>query len=329
MKDAEDYFNRQGLKLYVDRIKSCKRLYNATPERIIHPGDTVVLCGRREFIVHDHDLVGPEVADERLLAYPVERIPVLVTRSDVVGKTVAELSGLAYMHGVIIDSITRHGTKPELSDDTRLEKGDILTLTGHHRRLKSAAYHIGHMDRPTVGSDLMFVGLAIFIGGVVGAVTIMFGDIPVSFGTSGGALIAGLVFGWLRSKRPTFGHIPGPALWIMNNLGLNVFVAVIGIEAAPSFMAGLREVGPLLLVAGAVATTLPLLFGIWLGKKVFKFHPAITLGCCAGTRTCTASLGAVQDALDSTLPAMGYTVTYAVSNILLVIWGMVTVLIVS
>ena len=185
------------------------------------------------------------------------------------------------------------------------------------------------MDRPTTSSDLMFVGLAIFVGGVIGAVTIMFGDIPVSFGTSGGALIAGLVFGWLRSKRPTFGHIPDSALWLMNNLGLNVFVAVIGIEAAPSFIAGIKEVGPMLLLVGAVGTSLPLLFGLWLGHKVFKFHPAITLGCCAGTRTCTASLGAVQETLGSTLPAMGYTVTYAVSNILLVIWGMITVLIVS
>ena len=114
----------------------------------------------------------------------------------------------------------------------------------------------------------------------------------------------------------------------MNNLGLNVFIAVVGIEAAPSFVAGIKAVGPMLFVAGAVGTIIPLLFGLWLGKRVFKFNPAITLGCCAGTRTCTASLGAVQNALGSTLPAIGYTVTYAVSNILLVIWGLVATLIV-
>ncbi len=114
----------------------------------------------------------------------------------------------------------------------------------------------------------------------------------------------------------------------MNNLGLNVFIAVIGIEAAPSFISGIKAVGPMLLVAGAVGTTIPLLFGLWLGNKVFKFNPAITLGCCAGTRTCTASLGAVQESIDSTIPAIGYTVTYAVSNLMLVIWGLVTVLVV-
>ena len=329
VKETEAELKSQGLPLYVDRIKSGKRIYAANADRIIHKGDTAVLCGRREYIVQDHGLIGPEVSDEKLLSYPLEKIPVLVTKRSVTGKTAPALSGQRYMHGIIINSITRHGSNVEISDDTTIEKGDVLLLTGHHSRLKSAAVHIGHMDRPTTSSDLMFVGLAIFIGGVIGAVTIMFGDIPVSFGTSGGALIAGLVFGWLRSKRPTFGHIPDSALWIMNNLGLNVFVAVIGIEAAPSFISGIKEVGPMLLVVGAIGTSLPLLFGLWLGHKIFKFHPAITLGCCAGTRTCTAALGAVQETLGSSLPAMGYTITYAVSNILLVIWGMIAVLIVS
>ncbi len=329
VKETEAELKSQGLPLYVDRIKSGKRIYAANADRIIHKGDTAVLCGRREYIVQDHGLIGPEVSDEKLLSYPLEKIPVLVTKRSVTGKTASALSGQRYMHGIIINSITRHGSNVEISDDTTIEKGDVLLLTGHHSRLKSAAVHIGHMDRPTTSSDLMFVGLAIFIGGVIGAVTIMFGDIPVSFGTSGGALIAGLVFGWLRSKRPTFGHIPDSALWIMNNLGLNVFVAVIGIEAAPSFISGIKEVGPMLLVVGAIGTSLPLLFGLWLGHKIFKFHPAITLGCCAGTRTCTAALGAVQETLGSSLPAMGYTITYAVSNILLVIWGMIAVLIVS
>ena len=112
----------------------------------------------------------------------------------------------------------------------------------------------------------------------------------------------------------------------MNNLGLNVFIAVIGIESAPSFVSGIKEVGPMLFVAGAVATMIPIFTGLWLGHKVFRFNPAITLGCCAGTRTCTAALGAVQTTLGSSLPAIGYTVTYAVSNILLVIWGLLAVL---
>ena len=168
---------------------------------------------------------------------------------------------------------------------------------------------------------MIFVGLGIFIGTIIGAITIHLGGIPVSLSTSGGALIAGLVLGWLRSRHPTFGKIPTSSLWILNNMGLNMFIAVIGIESGPSFVQGIQQVGWMLFVAGVIATTLPLILGIWIGDKIFKFPAAINLGCNAGARVTTASLGAIQDSLGSTLPAMGYTVTYAIGNTLLILMG--------
>ena len=185
---------------------------------------------------------------------------------------------------------------------------------------------MGYVDRPTNQTDLVFVGLGIVIGGIVGALTLHLGGVPISLSTSGGALIAGLVFGWLRSKRPTFGGIPQPALWILNNLGLNMFIAVVGITAGPTFIQGIEKVGFMLFVAGVLATSIPLFIGLWMGAKIFKFHPAINLGCCAGGRTTTAALGAIQDSLQSSIPAMGYTVTYAVGNTLLILWGVAIVL---
>ncbi|MDE5797087.1 MAG: aspartate-alanine antiporter, partial [Muribaculaceae bacterium] len=160
---------------------------------------------------------------------------------------------------------------------------------------------------------------------LIGAITLHIGGVPVSLSTSGGALIAGLVLGWLRSKHPTFGRIPDSAVWIFNNVGLNMFIAVVGIASGPTFVSGLQQVGWQLLVAGVIATTVPLLIGIVLGDKVFKFHPAVNLGCVAGSRVTTAALGAIQDSLQSTVPAMGYTITYAVGNTLLILSGLVLV----
>jgi putative transport protein len=115
----------------------------------------------------------------------------------------------------------------------------------------------------------------------------------------------------------------------MNNVGLNMFIAVVGITAGPSFVQGFKEAGWGLFIAGAFATALPLILAVLLGRFVFKFHPAITLGCAAGARTTTAALGAIQDALKSKTPALGYTVTYAVGNTLLIIWGVVIVILMS
>ncbi len=328
VKEVEQYLRNNYREVYVDRLRHSDDISAPRFDVEIAKGDRIVVCGRREAVIGIDSLIGTESDDPALLSYQLERVSIVVTGKEFIGKTLSTIRRNKYMRGVVIRDAVRDSEFIDINLDTVFRRGDRITVVGQPQRVKTAGRHIGHIDRPSVSSDLMFVGLAIAIGGVLGAMSIWIGGVPVSLGTSGGALVAGLVFGWLRALRPTFGHISPGALWIMNNLGLNVFIAVIGIEAAPTFVAGIKSVGPMLLVAGAVGTTIPLLVGLWLGHKVFKFNPAITLGCCAGTRTCTASLGAVQNALGSTLPAIGYAVTYAVSNILLVIWGLLTVILV-
>jgi len=115
-------------------------------------------------------------------------------------------------------------------------------------------------------------------------------------------------------------------LWVFNNVGLNIFIAVVGISAGPAFVNGLKTNGLGLFIAGVVVTTLPFIVGLLAGKYIFKFHPGINLGACAGARTTTAALGAIQDVAKSKVPALGYTVPYAVGNTLLTIWGVVIVL---
>jgi putative transport protein len=178
-------------------------------------------------------------------------------------------------------------------------------------------------------TDMVFVGTGIVLGGLIGAMAIRIGGIPLSLSTSGGALMAGLVFGWLRSVKRTFGRVPAPALWILNNVGLTTFIAVVGISAGPSFVAGLKQAGLSLFFAGIVVTSVPLIIGLLMGKYIFKFHPGITLGAAAGARTTTAALGMIEDVAKSKVPALGYTVTYAVGNTLLTIWGLVIVLLMA
>lgn len=327
VRQTERYLCSHGLEVYVDCQRHDGTVTVPRFDELLYKGDRIVICGRSDAMVKVEHYIGEEVDDADLQSYPVARVKALVVKKEFIGRPITDLRKEPYMHGVVVRDAMRKGAPIDIDYDTEFRKGDLLTIVGRQEKVDAASVHIGHIDRPLVSSDLVFVGLVIFIGGLFGAITFWVNDIPLSFGTSGGALIAGLVFGWLRSKRPTFGQIPKGALWVMNNLGLNVFIAVIGIDSAPSFVSGIKSVGPLLFVAGALSTLMPLLFGLWLGHKVFRFPPAITLGCCAGTRTCTAALGAVQTSLGSTLPAIGYTVTYAVSNILLVIWGLLTVMI--
>ena len=287
----------------------------------------MVLSGRREFIVEDESWIGPEVNDAELLNFPAEQINVMITKKTVAGMTVDQLRGQKYMYGISIKAIDRGGVAIPVLAKTMLEPGDTLTIVGLPQDVNSAAPQMGYVDRPTTKSNLILVGLGIFIGCIIGVLSVKIGNVPVSLSTSGGALISGLVCGWLRSRRPSFGGIPSSSLWLMNNLGLNMFIAVIGITSGPSFVSGIEQVGLSMFLVGIVCTSLPLILGVIIGAKIFKFRPAINLGCCAGSRTTTASLGAIQEAIGSTLPAMGYTVTYAIGNTLLIMWGVVLVLV--
>lgn len=324
--EIEDYIKKMNRRVFVERLRIDGNIVAPDFTTIVKKGDEIVLSGRREYVIEDESWIGPEVADNDLLSFPIEQVRVMLTKKTVDGITVDQLRAKPFMAGVIVKSISRGGVEIPVLAQTELCAGDIITINGLAREVNEAAPQMGYVDRPTNQTDLVFVGLGIVIGGIIGALTLHLGGVPISLSTSGGALIAGLVFGWLRSKRPTFGGIPQPALWILNNLGLNMFIAVVGITAGPTFIQGIEKVGIMLFVAGVLATSIPLFIGLWMGAKIFKFHPAINLGCCAGGRTTTAALGAIQDSLQSSIPAMGYTVTYAVGNTLLILWGVAIVL---
>ena len=327
VKQLEVYLDQLGRHLFVERVRINNVVTDVKPDLVLHTGNEVVLSGRREFVIGEENWIGDEVNDIELLDFPAETLPVLVIHKEYVGKKICYLRNQSFMHGVSIKSVRRAGINIPVLAATVIDSGDMLELVGMKSEVNKAATALGYPDRPTNQTDLIFVGIGIFLGGIFGSLAIHFGGVPISLSTSGGALIAGLVFGWLRSKHPTFGRIPEPSVWILNNLGLNMFIAVVGITAGPSFVTGLKEVGISLFIIGALATSIPLIIGILMGRYVFKFHPAITLGCTAGSRTTTAALGAVEDAVGSETPALGYTVTYAVGNTLLIIWGVVIVLI--
>ena len=327
VKEIEDHMEQQGRHLFVERVRSgADMTTQPAPDFKVAKGDEIVISGRREFIIEDESWLGSEISDAALLSFPVERIPVMVASKHMIGATVADFRASKYTKGVVIDSIKRGNVEIPVTASTRLQRGDILTISGPVADVNATASYIGYADKPTTASDMVFIGIGIAIGALIGAITIHLGGIPVSLSTSGGALIAGLVMGWLRSKHPTFGRIPDSAVWVFNNVGLNMFIAVVGISAGPTFIAGLSQVGWQMLIAGMLATGVPLILGIIVASKIFRFHPAIALGCVAGARTTTAALGAIQDSLDSTVPAMGYTVTYAIGNTLLILCGLVMVL---
>ncbi len=248
-----------------------------------------------------------------------------MTRREVAERPLAELAE-EHGRGVALLKLVRGGEEVPFAADTVVNRGDLLRLAGAQEDVERAGGALGYVERPSSETDVVFVGLGILVGGLIGALTLQVGDLPLSLTASGGALIMGLVFGWLRSVRPTFGRIPEPALWVFDTLGLAVFIGCVGLAAGPSFVSGLRSTGPSLLLVGLIVAVTPHLCAVAFGRWVLKMNPVLLLGACAGAGTTTAALRAVQDEAGSKLPVLGYTVPYAIGNILLTAWGPVIVM---
>ncbi|MEA2887199.1 MAG: putative transport protein [Bradyrhizobium sp.] len=320
-----------GQRVFINRLRRDGTIMDATADTVIQARDVVAVAGRREVLVELIGAGAEEVDDRELLAVPVEGVDVYVTSKAVDGKTLAEVAEMPATRGVFLRKIVRGAVATEIPilPATQLQRGDIVTLVGRTQDIAAATRMLGVPDRAVDAADVAFIGAAIAIGALVGALVYKVGSVPLTLSTSGGALISGLFFGWMRSVRPTFGRIPSPTVWFMNSVGLNVFIAVVGISSGPGFVAGLQQLGFSLFLWGVAVTTVPLILAMYVGKYLFKFDDAILLGCCSGARTTTASLGMINDRAKSQIPGLGYTVTYAVGNTLLTIWGMVLVILMT
>jgi putative transport protein len=319
-------------RVFIERVRHADgTIEDATADTVIREGDVLAVVGTREVLVKVIGEAARELDDAELLNVPIEGIDVYVTSKEVDGKTLAELARMPGARSVFLRRIVRGATATSIPilPNTRINVGDIVTIVGRTQDTAAATKMLGVADRPTDIADVAFIGAGITVGALIGSLVLKVGGVPLTLSTAGGALIAGLVLGWLRSTRPYFGRIPTPTVWFMNSVGLNIFIAIVGISAGPGFVAGLKSQGIGLFLWGAVATTIPLVLGMFIGKYLFRIHDAIILGSVSGARTTTASLGLVCDIAHSQVPALGYTVTYAVGNTLLTIWGMVLIMLLS
>jgi putative transport protein len=316
-------------RIFVVRVRSGDQVVEADRDVVLRVGDIVAVSARYETHATRGDVIGPEVSDHELLDVPVEALEVVVTNRAVAGKTLAELARLDVTRGVFLASLTRAGQDIPIAPGTQVDRGDVMRLIGPVANVERLVKQVGYPDRPTPATDMIFVGLGIVLGGLVGLLSIVVAGIPLTLTASGGALVMGLAFGWLRSAYPYFGRIPEPAIWIFDTVGLCMFIGIVGLSAGPSFVSGLQTTGISLVFVGLISSLVPHTLGILFGRYVLRMSPLIVLGACAGAGTITAALRAVQDEAQSSVPALGYTVPYAVGNILLTAWGPILVAMMS
>lgn len=317
-------------RVFVERVRTTGGVMDADPDTVLQAGDVVVLSGRSRVLGdRKNPLQQNEVDDPALLDVQILAVDHILRRKDLLHRTIGEineiLGGNAATRGVFIRKVMRAGCELPLGMDVALERGDVLTLVGATTNLERATERLGPVEKPSAATDIVVLGMAIAIGGLIGLPALHFAGFDLGLSLPVGVLLGGLVAGWVHSVHPPFGRTPGPAIWLLDSMGLTGFLAAVAIGAGPSFVNGVRTSGFALLVSGFIVCAVPNIITILVGRYLLRLHPGILLGICAGGGTSPAALAAVQEAADSRVPTLGYGVSYAVGNVLLALWGSVIV----
>lgn len=316
-----------GVRLFIERIRRRGDIFSHASTTVLEANDTIAVLGRTELMIQALGPTATEVADPELLEISVASFDLYVTSKRIAGKTLQQIvDGVEEARGVLLRGMTRGGHDIPIGANTVVERGDTVHVTGSETSVKKLAPIVGRVILPTQESDLAVLGIAIFIGILVGAVLVIpVGHLRIALGTSVGTLLAGVVVGYTRSVRPWFGIIPDAAILFMRSIGLAAFVAMIGLKAGPIFVHAVREFGYILFLGGIVVTLTPLIAGLFFGRYVLKLNPALLLGGIAGAQTMIAGVAAVQEKSDSQVATLGYSYTAAFGHIFLTTWGTIII----
>jgi putative transport protein len=321
-----------GERVFVERVRQADGVKDSTVDLVLQAGDTVALGGLRHLLLGaTNPLAAQEVDDAELLDIPVVAVEMTLTSRALAGRTLRDVARSLgeQSRSVFLRKITRAGNVLPIAQETVLERGDVLTLAGSKQNVAQLEPVIGYAEWVTSATDMVTVGIAVVVGGLIGLPFVRIAALDIGLSLAVGVLLGGLVAGWLRSISHRFGRVPEPALWLFDSVGLNAFLALVGISAGPDFVRGLQESGLPLVLAGFLVCAIPNIATILFGRYVLRMHPGILLGVCAGAGTSAPGLAAVQEKAQSTIPTLGYGVSYAVGNVLLALWGTVVVLLMT
>ena len=319
---------RYGSNLTVEQVDRNGASVAIAPGVLLAADDLVLVAGRREALVAAAAAIGTEVADARFGALPVERVDVVLTRREVHGQSVAQLreqAGPEQGRGVYIAAVTRLETRIPALPGTELNRGDVLTLVGAKADVARGARQLGYVLPPTQKTDFVYLGLGVLAGMAIGHLGGRIGGVSVALGTGGGCLLSGLLFGWIRSRYPLIGSLPSAAAQILKDFGLATFIAAVGLSAGPDAIKLVREYGVALPFVGILMVLIPGLLSLWIGRMFLKLDAPMLLGAIAGQQCSTPAISALVGVTGNSTPVIGYTITYALSNILLPLMGPVVV----
>ena len=292
--------------------------------------DVIGIRGEYRVLIAEGEAdIGNEVDEPRARNVDIEVADIHVGKSEHAGKTIAQLHAEVGF-GVYFKAIFRQGHQQPLLPQTKVEVGDVIRIAGSKWCVEKTASQLNSVAivESTV-TETFYLALSLLVGYIFGHFSVTLAGIPFALGTSAGCMLTGIVFSFLRTRNPAFG---GPmsegARSFLQDIGLNLFVAVLAATVGPKILASFQGIIVIkIALLGVTAALVPPLLAWLYGLYFRKMNPAILAGACAGGRNSTPAMKGAQDASQSDMPAIGYPVPYALTSVLVLILGYVAMVI--
>ena len=327
-KTALDIYRSFGHSSIEAIVRGGERL-SVSDETIAQAGDQVAVTGRIDVIREGHTFFGPEIAPPKDLELVEESREIILTNREFAGKDIQHIRDRISERariGAYLVGARRLGHELPVLPKVQLHKGDELQLVGTPSDLDRIQKLLGYKISAAAVTDFIFFGIGMGVGILLGMIQFKLAGIPVSIGTGGGCLLSGLFFGWLRSSHPRFAALPSGASNFLRDFGLAVFVAVVGISAGPQALSTIQQYGATLFLLGVGVTIVPQLVVFYFSYYVLRIrNPIEALGCLVGGRSANPGFAALLDKAGNATPVVPFTVTYAVANVFLTLWGPIIV----
>ncbi|WP_439367992.1 aspartate:alanine exchanger family transporter [Bradyrhizobium sp. DASA03120] len=317
-----------GSRTVVERIVRGGADIKPLHDLMLEAGDDIVIAGPTAAIVAAKPILGAEIdAGELLRNLPGNVIEVLVENRELHGRSLRDIVERLgdNARGVFLRALTRMGREVPLGPDTRVYIGDVMTLVGSTGNIARATARVGHALNTSDRTDIAFLAVGIAAGLLAGLASFKVGTVALTLGGGGGALIAGLVCGWLRTRRPGIGAMPPAAQQTLSDLGLGGFIAAVGLGNGLAAWSAIQTQGLLLVGMGIVVTLVPMTVGTLVAYHLLRMNPVVTCGALAGAMTVDAAVTGACDVAQSQTPVLGVAVPYAVGNVVLTVLGPIVV----
>ncbi len=311
--------------LTVERVKRNNTLIGLEPGLKLDADDIILVVGQRPAVVAAADRLGSELQSSEGMDVVVATRDIVISNPDLIGRTVDQIReaiDTELRHGVYVIKVTRAGVPLTLTRDTVINAGDIATVYGTSQDLQRVSKRVGTVIIPSDKTDFVFHGLGLVVGLLIGLIVLRIGSIPLTLGSGGGALLAGLAFGWYRSRNMTIGNMPLGASTLLRDLGLAGFVAIVGLQSGQQAVTTIAEKGISIFLIGVAVTIIPLIITMLVGRYILRYdNVAVFAGALSGSRSANPAFGEVLDKAGNSIPTVPFAITYALANVFLTLLG--------